>query len=94
MQFDTNLNQIHVETWSTILRKFSTDPSLTDGSAYALTNAPFNYAGGQLIPAGDPRSSDFVLAFNFDQRFAVPEPATLSLLLLSGMALVRRRWGM
>ncbi|MBN2377304.1 MAG: metallophosphoesterase [Sedimentisphaerales bacterium] len=63
MEFDTDLKTIRVETYSTILDKYSSDPSLTDGSSYAKTWAPFNYYNGtgSLIPESDPRCSSFTL---------------------------------
>jgi hypothetical protein len=44
IEFDTTLKTMHVRTYSTILGKYSNDPSLTDGSTYARTWARFNYA--------------------------------------------------
>ena len=70
MTFDIPARKIRVRTYSSELNKFSTDPSLTDGSEYARAWAPFNYTDsgtGSLRPASDQYSSDFVL----DMPYAV-----------------------
>ncbi|MCY2926191.1 MAG: PEP-CTERM sorting domain-containing protein, partial [Planctomycetota bacterium] len=94
MEFNPDLNQVHVRTYSSELQKYSDDLSLTDGSTYARTWAPFNYAGGgtgALLASTDAASSDFTIGFNFADRFNVPEPTTLSLLAVAGLLALRRR---
>jgi hypothetical protein len=62
MEFNTETGMIHVRTYSSLFDKYSTAPSLTDGSEYARFWAPFNYADdgtGDLIDTDDYRSSDF-----------------------------------
>ena len=92
LEFDAETNQIHVRTYSALLGVYSDDPSLTDGSPYARQWAPFNYedASGPLLSASSPWASDFYIGMDFQTRL-VPEPASLTLLALGALTLLRRR---
>jgi hypothetical protein len=96
MEFDTEANQLHVRTYSTVLGMYSTDPALTDGSTFARTWAPFNYKSEwHDVPSSAPNSAfagakgPLVLAeSNYSADFtlplpvqAVPEPETYAMLL-------------
>jgi hypothetical protein len=79
IEFDTTAKMIHVRTYSSLLGKYSTDPSLTDGSTYARTNAPFNYADGSdsdsdkgdgfLLAMSNPGSADFYIAMDVNTAY-------------------------
>lgn len=102
MEFDTEANQLHVRTYSTVLGMYSTDPALTDGSTFARTWASFNYKSEWHDVPGNAPNTAFARAqgplvaaeSNYSADFilalptqAVPEPASVSLMAL-GAALV------
>jgi len=75
MEFDTDTNMIHVQTYSTLFGKYSNDAVFTDGSTYARTYAPFNYADGDgdgnvgdgtLFAMNDAGSSNFYVYMGSD----------------------------
>jgi hypothetical protein len=64
MTFDTYTGMVHVRTYSSLWGKYSNDPVFTDGSTYARTYAPFNYADdgtGALLISTNSASSDFYI---------------------------------
>lgn len=79
IEFDTTAKMIHVRTYSSLLGKYSTDASLTDGSAYARKYAPFNYADGSdsdsnkgdgdLLAMGSAGSADFYVAMDVNTAY-------------------------
>jgi hypothetical protein len=72
MEFDTDANQVHVRTYSSLFARFSTDQSLTDSGVLAKSLAPFNYdESGALRKLEDPQSSDFILNIDFEKRFTL-----------------------
>ena len=76
MHFSPATNTVRVRTYSTILNKYSSDPSLTDGSTYARNWAAFNYddqGDGSLYSESHSKASEFTIPFIYGRQ--LPRPA-------------------
>jgi len=64
-----------------------------DHSLFILTTSEINAVGRYVILAGAPTNTPHFLVHEIaiNARFPIPEPATMSLLALGGLALLRRR---